>query len=96
MHWLSIGGMDIRKVFGLNVRRLRLPTGLSQEAMADETGLGRAHMSSIERGKSNVTLDTLAALSAAFKCGWVDLLDIDAARKFQSSQKSKAPRIGRR
>lgn len=88
--------MDIRKVFGLNVRRLRLPTGLSQEAVADETGLGRAHMSSIERGKSNVTLDTLDTLSSAFKCAWGDLLDIEAARKFQSGQKSKAPRITRR
>ena len=48
--------MDIRKVFGLNMRRLRLAAGLSQEDAADTIGVGRAHASAMERGQQNVTL----------------------------------------
>jgi len=39
--------MDIRKVFGANVRRYRLAAGLSQEAVAERRGGDRADISSI-------------------------------------------------
>ncbi|OJW28019.1 MAG: hypothetical protein BGO51_12940 [Rhodospirillales bacterium 69-11] len=85
--------MDIRKVFGLNMRRLRLPTGLSQEAAADLMKLGRAHVSSIERGQGNVTLVTVAAVAKVLRCEWADLFDVTSAREFAASATTKAPRI---
>jgi len=90
---MSILSMDIRRVFGLNMRRLRLPTGLSQEAAADLMKLGRAHVSSIERGQGNVTLATVDAVSKVLRCAWSDLFDVEAARSFATSSKTGAPRI---
>src|SRR5207237_218477 len=55
----SILRMDIRKVFGQNLRRYRLAAGLSQEAVAERMGMDRAHVSSRERGQQNVTLLTV-------------------------------------
>jgi transcriptional regulator with XRE-family HTH domain len=37
--------MDIRVVFGRNLRRHRLAAGLSQEAVAERMGVDRAHVS---------------------------------------------------
>lgn len=48
--------MDIRNLFGGNMRRLRLEAGLSQDAVALKMGVDRAHVSSMERGQQNVTL----------------------------------------
>jgi transcriptional regulator with XRE-family HTH domain len=67
--------MDIRKVFGLNLRRIRLAAGLSQEAVAEGMGVDRAHVSSMERGQQNVTLLTLWQASQALGCRAADFLD---------------------
>lgn len=89
--------MDIRKVFGLNMRRVRLATGMSQEAAAEIIGVGRAHASSMERGQQNVTILTLWQVAQALGCRAADLLDEGAARAFAASLTStKAPRKRRR
>lgn len=48
--------MDIRRLFGENVRHYRLAAGLSQEAVAERMGVDRAYVSLIERGEQNATL----------------------------------------
>jgi transcriptional regulator with XRE-family HTH domain len=78
--------MEIRRVFGLNMRRLRLSAGLSQEAAADLIGVGRTHEGAMELGQQNVTLLILAQVAQALGCGWTDLLDVAAARSFATSQ----------
>ena len=67
--------MDICKVFGLNLRRIRLAAGLSQEAVAERMGVDRAHVSSMERGQQNVTLLTLWQAAQALGCRAADFLD---------------------
>ena len=57
--------MDIRRLFGANMRRHRLSAGLSQEAVAERMGVDRAHVSSMERGQQNVTLSTLSEAAQA-------------------------------
>ena len=57
--------MDIRSLFGSNLRRHRLAAGLSQEAVAERMDVDRAHVSSMERGQQNVTLLTLWEASQA-------------------------------
>ena len=57
--------MDIRKLFGTNMRRHRLSAGLSQEAVAERMAFDRAHVSSMERGQQNVTLSTLSEAAHA-------------------------------
>jgi len=50
---------DTQVRLGQKIRELREEKGWSQEEFADKCGLGRAHMSLIERGKQNLTLSTL-------------------------------------
>ena len=89
--------MDIRKVFGLNMRRVRLAAGLSQEAAAEIIGIGRAHAGSMERGQQNVTILIIWQVAQAFGCRAADLLDEAAARTFAASlTTTKAPRKRRR
>lgn len=48
---------DIRLIaFGHKVRAIRKEKGLSQEALADLSGIDRSYMGHIERGQKNVTL----------------------------------------
>lgn len=69
--------MDIRQVFGKNIRRFRVKAGLSQEAVAERMGVDRAHVSSMERGQQNVTLLTIWHLSQALGIKPADLLNED-------------------
>lgn len=71
--------MDIRQVFGDNLRRFRTQAGLSQEAVAERMGVDRAYVSSMERGQQNVTLLTLWHTAQALGVKPVDLIDEDFA-----------------
>lgn len=55
----------LRKSFGINVRKLRLASGLSQEAFADKCGFARSYMSRIKRGGANPSLDAIETLATA-------------------------------
>lgn len=67
--------MDIRRIFGANVRRYRLAAGLSQEAVAERMGVDRAYVSGMERGQQNATLLTLWHTAQALGVRPIDLLD---------------------
>lgn len=56
---------SILEVFGQNVRRLRLEQGLSQEQLADKTGLHRTYIGMIERAEKNITLCNIEKLANA-------------------------------
>jgi transcriptional regulator with XRE-family HTH domain len=53
------------QLLGINVRHLRHQKGISQEALADKTGIFRTYLSRIETGRSNPTLAVLDALAGA-------------------------------
>jgi transcriptional regulator with XRE-family HTH domain len=59
---------------GTTVRRLRVERGWSQDVLADRSGLHRAHIGEIERGQTNVTLQTLKTLADSFDVRITDLL----------------------
>ena len=84
--------MDIRTVFGLNMRRLRLPKKLTQEEAGDLMNLERAHFGRIEQGVQNVTLDTVDRVSRILNCEWGELFDKRAAAEFAGTMRTKAPR----
>lgn len=48
--------MDVRQLFGTNVRRLRLEKGLSQEEFGFVAGIDRTYVSGVERGLRNPTI----------------------------------------
>lgn len=83
--------MDIRKVFGQNLRRYRLAAGHSQEALAERMGVDRAHVSSMERGQQNVTLLTVWQAAQALGRKPAEFLD-EEVRAVAPDAKAKAPR----
>lgn len=57
---------NIQALFGAQIKKLRLQSGLSQEAFADKCGLDRTYVSGIERGVRNPTLEVISVLAKGF------------------------------
>lgn len=53
---------------GTAVRARRLGLEVSQEALADASGIDRSHMGRIERGERNVTFLNLLRIATALDC----------------------------
>lgn len=64
-------------VVARNIRLRRESLGLSQEDLADRSGIHRTYIGSIERGERNVTVNTVARLAAALGISVIDLLSPD-------------------
>lgn len=47
------------------LQRIRELAGISQQELADKTGLSRSHIADIERGKHSPTVDTAERIAAA-------------------------------
>lgn len=60
--------------FGKKVRLLRKEKGLSQEALADLSGIDRSYMGHIERGSQNITLLKLHQIAKALEVPAYELL----------------------
>lgn len=65
--------------FGKLVRRLRIASGLSQEALADQAEIHRTYVGGIERGERNPTLTMIVRLAEALKVPPSKLLEDDEA-----------------
>jgi transcriptional regulator with XRE-family HTH domain len=63
-----------KRLFAANLRRLRIATGFSQEALAERAGLHRTYVSSIERGERNLSLENIFRLAEALAVDPRDLL----------------------
>lgn len=57
--------MSIINSFGARLQKIRKESGLSQEKLAEISGLHRTYISSLERGSRNPTLTTLQAIACA-------------------------------
>jgi transcriptional regulator with XRE-family HTH domain len=53
----------LRDTLAKNMRRLRATRGLSQEALAYESGLNRTYLSGVERSERNVSIDNIARIA---------------------------------
>jgi transcriptional regulator with XRE-family HTH domain len=58
-----------------NLRRLRIARRLSLSELARATGMSKATLSSVESGRSNPTVETLAALAGALRVSLGELLE---------------------
>ena len=65
---------DIRKDFGLHLKKIRLDKKLTQEELADRAGLHWTYVGQIERGKRNPSLINLQRLAKALKISAGQLL----------------------
>ncbi len=57
---------DVLIKFGQRVREERLKRKLSQEELADITGVHRTYIGMIERAEKNITLENIEKIAKAF------------------------------
>ncbi|HTD60493.1 MAG TPA: helix-turn-helix transcriptional regulator, partial [Gemmatimonadaceae bacterium] len=56
-----------RITFATNVRRARMQLGISQEKLAELSGLHRTFVSSVERGERNISVDNMERVASALR-----------------------------
>lgn len=64
-----------RQRIGTRLKEIREEKGLSQQAVADASGILRPNVARIEGGRYNVGIDLLAKIASVLEC------DIDIAQK---------------
>ena len=64
---------SLRRTFGEHVRSLRRERGLTQEVLAERSGLSVEAVGRIERGAFSPTLDTIEKLSRGLEAGFDEL-----------------------
>ena len=68
----------ILEIFGNRVKEVRNELLISQLELSERSGIERAQISKIEKGKINVTLETIEKLSNAFNMEISKLLNISS------------------
>lgn len=66
--------MDMRKLVGRHVRRLREKRGLTQEQFSDLSGFSQQYISDLERGLRNPTVVTVYEHATALGVSHLELL----------------------
>ncbi|WP_298817603.1 helix-turn-helix transcriptional regulator [uncultured Roseibium sp.] len=69
--------MDMRKLVGRNLARLRREQGLTQEELEARSGFSQQYLSGIERGKRNPTVITIYELAQALGVSHMELMRPD-------------------
>jgi transcriptional regulator with XRE-family HTH domain len=66
--------MDMRKLVGRNVKRIRQEKGLTQEQLADLSGFSQQYISGLEQGRRNPTVVSLYELATALGVSHIELV----------------------
>ncbi|MBI1208511.1 MAG: helix-turn-helix domain-containing protein [Azospirillum sp.] len=69
--------MDMRKLVGRNLARIRKAKNLTQEQVEALSGFSQQYLSGLERGRRNPTIVTLFELAQALGVSHVDLVAPD-------------------
>jgi transcriptional regulator with XRE-family HTH domain len=59
----GVDSQSEREIFGQNFRKARARIGLSQRDVHRLTGVAQSHISEIETGTSNISIDTMVKLA---------------------------------
>jgi transcriptional regulator with XRE-family HTH domain len=66
--------MDMRKLVGVNVRRVRQERGMTQEELSVRSGFSQQYLSGLERGQRNPTIVSLYELAQALETSHIELV----------------------
>ena len=66
--------MDMRKLVGRNVKRIRQEKGLTQEQLAELSGFRQQYISGLEQGRRNPTVVSLYELATALGISHMELV----------------------
>jgi transcriptional regulator with XRE-family HTH domain len=70
--------MDMRKLVGRNVKRIRQEKGLTQEQLAELSGFSQQYISGLEQGRRNPTIVSIYELATALGVGHMELVRLAA------------------
>ncbi|MBK1659858.1 helix-turn-helix domain-containing protein [Paracraurococcus ruber] len=73
-------GKENCSTFGDAVRRARAKTGLTQEELADRSGIDRSYIGGVERGERNPTLVVICKIADGLGLTLSELFSYDNAR----------------
>ncbi len=65
---------DVCVRFGEKLRNIRLDLGYSQEELSFKAGLHRTYISSVERGKRNISIVNIKKIADALDLKMIDLM----------------------
>jgi len=71
---------DVLIRFGLHMRKVRTKAGVSQEKLAELAGLHRTYVSSVERGKRNISLLNIDKLASALDVSLREMMPTASGR----------------
>jgi transcriptional regulator with XRE-family HTH domain len=66
--------MDMRRLVGRNLARIRVAKGLTQEALAERSGFSQQYLSGLEQGRRNPTIVTVYEIAQALSVDYLELL----------------------
>jgi transcriptional regulator with XRE-family HTH domain len=69
--------MDMRKLVGRNVQKIRQRQRLTQEQLAEISGFSQQYLSGLEKGRRNPTIVTIYELALALGVSHMDLVRPD-------------------
>lgn len=69
--------MDMRRLVGRNVQRIRRRKRLTQEQLAEISGFSQQYISGLEKGRRNPTIITIYELALALGVSHTDLVRPD-------------------
>ena len=73
--------MDMRRLVGHNVLRIRKSKDITQERLAELSGFSQQYISGLEKGQRNPTVVTVYELSLALGVNFIELFKPDAQAK---------------
>lgn len=82
---------ELQKRVGANLRIYRLNAGLSQEKFAERLGVSLNYAGEVERGKRNLSLQSLESLALTLEIDPLDLLQPPRSAPTAESHGSSAP-----
>jgi transcriptional regulator with XRE-family HTH domain len=68
--------MKIEEKFGARVKEIRLKKGFSQEALANEAGIDRTYMTSVENGKRNISIQNIEKIITALNVSFSEFFKV--------------------
>ena len=75
---MNDSNLSARQIFARNIRLARKVLGMSQEDMAEASGLHRTYVGDVERGERNISIDNMEKMAKAVKRSLAELvLEID-------------------
>jgi transcriptional regulator with XRE-family HTH domain len=66
--------MDMRKLVGRNIKRIRQEKGLTQEQLAEISGFSQQYISGLKQGQRNPTIVSLYELATALDVSHMELV----------------------